>query len=1254
MTVQWKTQLFSLKVDPDETILVLKQQLMELTKLPIEKIKIYYTGPNREFDDDKTLRHYGLQGGGFFHMDKREEGEVPPSSTTTTTMKSSALKHSTSEQQFPKNTARLSLTKKNQQIQLRRSKSSEHAHTHTKLRALQQSYETEEHQEQLDAQRADSNAREQIAAKKKTRKKKPTTQESTAGRVHQAQEMNSPVIASVESRSGNLVSPTRENVEEKKSLPQQQQQQQSKQRITVVLPDGNRLSLDVNRNATIYDIQTAIAEHPGCPLPLRSIPKQVLRSNIKSNVTDAMTATKLHEHPHRTLTEAKIHNNDQLVLELLPELPSTITVHVNTPDGSSVPIVLDLAKDTIGDIKQKLESKTNIPISNQFISPSSSSNADFDDDTKMVASCNIRDGDVLNLHRRTRTVYIQTPTGKSLQIQCNATDSILDIKNKIAAQVNMDPSQQIMTFQKKEMSNASTVEDRGIQDGSTVVLSSRKMPVTVYYNSIHSNKAATRNSSSSSSSGSRIPGDSFEILVNPTDSIYSIKQQLESKTGIPVSNQQVSLLDKVLSNNTSTVQDNHMKPGSILHLQPKTIHVSIMMPSGNNAILEVKPLDTIRNIKEHLACKHGIDAAKQILSFLHGKELSCNDQTLQNEGIVDGSKLQMTTVKIPITVKTHKNQRIELLVDPTDPIGRIKEQLHHKTDIPIESQCLSLAGQELSSDIISVDEYGIQAGDVLDLSPQSMVISVKMASSDAVVSLQVKPSDSAKTIKQQIQKAFGLDIHQQILSYQGKEVSNFKTMQNIGVTDGSEFLVSTAKVPIQVNTSNGQQVKLMIDPTDSIESIKQQLEEKTGVPVNNQDLFFRGKKLHNDQKSAMDCGIQAGSVLDMMPKLIRVNVRTPADNVVVLQVKPDDLISTIKNELENKIGLAAVQQRLSFNSNNDLDNASTIKKLGIVDGSELMLKSAPFSITVRAPTGKKLQVMVNPQTDTVGTIKKQLEQESGIPAANQNLSLLGNVLSNDGATTEKCDIKPGSELDLSPKCFNIVVRTASGTNAITLQIKPSSGTTGKDIKNEVAKKIDGKETIQHQILKFQGKEIPNFKSVEDFGITDGSQLVLEDPNMDTTVNSDTSDNTGKTGLNNSSNKVKNNSNTNKLEDLKRRQKQVKSNASAVKALSDCHKSQHRNGLQRPNHGGVSRDESTRNNKTTTKQPPADLSLEKKRKCYMWYARLGQPTRDQMIRAVEKLTSNREEITVEDVKALPWIAGGTMLPVKEMNDLIMNG
>jgi len=404
----------------------------------------------------------------------------------------------------------------------------------------------------------------------------------------------------------------------------------------------------------------------------------------------------------------------------------------------------------------------------------------------------------------------------------------------------------------------------------------------------------------------------------------------------------------------------------------------------------------------------------------------------------------------------------------------------------------------------------------------------------------------------------------------------------------------------------------------------------------------------------MDCGIQAGSVLDMMPKLIRVNVRTPADNVVVLQVKPDDLISTIKNELENKIGLAAVQQRLSFNSNNDLDNASTIKKLGIVDGSELMLKSAPFSITVRAPTGKKLQVMVNPQTDTVGTIKKQLEQESGIPAANQNLSLLGNVLSNDGATTEKCDIKPGSELDLSPKCFNIVVRTASGTNAITLQIKPSSGTTGKDIKNEVAKKIDGKETIQHQILKFQGKEIPNFKSVEDFGITDGSQLVLEDPNMDTTVNSDTSDNTGKTGLNNSSNKVKNNSNTNKLEDLKRRQKQVKSNASAVKALSDCHKSQHRNGLQRPNHGGVSRDESTRNNKTTTKQPPADLSLEKKRKCYMWYARLGQPTRDQMIRAVEKLTSNREEITVEDVKALPWIAGGTMLPVKEMNDLIMNG
>jgi predicted amidohydrolase len=65
-----------------------------------------------------------------------------------------------------------------------------------------------------------------------------------------------------------------------------------------------------------------------------------------------------------------------------------------------------------------------------------------------------------------------------------------------------------------------------------------------------------------------------------------------------------------------------------------------------------------------------------------------------------------------------------------------------------------------------------------------------------------------------------------------------------------------------------------------------------------------------------------------------------------------------------------------------------------------------------------------------------------------------------------------------------------------------------------------------------------------------------------------------------------------------------------------------------------------------------LSEEVRRKCYMWYTRLGHPSREQMKRRVLKLDASCD-ITVEDVDALPWIAGGTMLSATELNKLMLS-
>jgi len=65
-----------------------------------------------------------------------------------------------------------------------------------------------------------------------------------------------------------------------------------------------------------------------------------------------------------------------------------------------------------------------------------------------------------------------------------------------------------------------------------------------------------------------------------------------------------------------------------------------------------------------------------------------------------------------------------------------------------------------------------------------------------------------------------------------------------------------------------------------------------------------------------------------------------------------------------------------------------------------------------------------------------------------------------------------------------------------------------------------------------------------------------------------------------------------------------------------------------------------------------LTEERRKKCYMWYARLAQPDREKMKQMVADLPDSCD-ITPQEVDALPWTSDGSLLPVKAMNELFMN-
>merc|ERR1711963_502138 len=96
-------------------------------------------------------------------------------------------------------------------------------------------------------------------------------------------------------------------------------------------------------------------------------------------------------------------------------------------------------------------------------------------------------------------------------------------------------------------------------------------------------------------------------------------------------------------------------------------------------------------------------------------------------------------------------------------------------------------------------------------------------------------------------------------------------MGNSGVicsADRSVSLVYTfrqkkIRMLIKVKTLTGKEIEIDIEPTDKVERIKERVEEKEGIPPQQQRLIFSGTQM-NDEKTAQDYKVMGGSVLHLV------------------------------------------------------------------------------------------------------------------------------------------------------------------------------------------------------------------------------------------------------------------------------------------------------------------------------------------------------------------------------------------------------